>query len=440
LASVTITIRSDGYVDPPTAPIQRNGEIYTLTDNITIGQEATPVASLIIERDNIVLDGAGITIHNRASTPGSIHGITPIPVGIIVNGRDNITIKNIELIEFYYGIQLTSSSNIIIVSNTITASRGAALFLSESSNNSILINDIRENSQALRFSKCNNNIVSGNNITSIHCDWWTFLLSESSNNTISNNTFANNGLFVIGSYGNIVDNNLVNGKPLVCLEGVSGYAVEDAGQVILVDCSSIIIENLSISDTDVGIELWRTNDTTIAQNKLTRNGFGIWLRYSGHNNISKNCLEENSECGIWLEESSDNNIIENNITNNKNFGGLYLKQFSNNNHFYHNYWSSYDGLDANNDGIGDTPYVIDENNVDNFPQTNAEQAFQNLLQKYNDLRNDLTNLTSSYNEYKTSIQSELNYTKNLMYTFMATTTALAVSTIYFAKRKPKKQP
>jgi len=32
-----------------------------------------------------------------------------------------------------------------------------------------------------------------------------------------------------------------------------------------------------------------------------------------------------------------------------------------------NYWSDYNGTDDNQDGIGNTPYIIDENNTDNFP-------------------------------------------------------------------------
>lgn len=43
-------------------------------------------------------------------------------------------------------------------------------------------------------------------------------LSRSCNNSITGNTFVNDGLSVDDSYQNIVDGNIVNGKPLVYLE------------------------------------------------------------------------------------------------------------------------------------------------------------------------------------------------------------------------------
>jgi len=32
-----------------------------------------------------------------------------------------------------------------------------------------------------------------------------------------------------------------------------------------------------------------------------------------------------------------------------------------------NYWSTYIGTDSNNDGIGDTPYLLSQGNIDNYP-------------------------------------------------------------------------
>ena len=35
-----------------------------------------------------------------------------------------------------------------------------------------------------------------------------------------------------------------------------------------------------------------------------------------------------------------------------------------------NYWSGYNGTDSDFDGIGDTPYIIDSNNIDHYPLMN----------------------------------------------------------------------
>ena len=65
-ATGTIYIRPNGSVDPPTAPIQRNGDVYTLTGNVT-----SDSTGINIQRGNIILDGAGYTLHG----PGDCKGI-----------------------------------------------------------------------------------------------------------------------------------------------------------------------------------------------------------------------------------------------------------------------------------------------------------------------------------------------------------------------------
>jgi hypothetical protein len=38
-----------------------------------------------------------------------------------------------------------------------------------------------------------------------------------------------------------------------------------------------------------------------------------------------------------------------------------------------NYWDNYTGLDSDEDGVGDTPYIIDENNLDNYPLVESSE-------------------------------------------------------------------
>ena len=55
-----IYIRSNGNIEPATVPIERTGNIYKLTGNIIL-------YTIEIQRDNIVLDGAGHSILGNAS-------------------------------------------------------------------------------------------------------------------------------------------------------------------------------------------------------------------------------------------------------------------------------------------------------------------------------------------------------------------------------------
>ncbi len=66
-------------------------------------------------------------------------------------------------------------------------------------------------------------------------------------------------------------------------------------------------------------------------------------------------------------------IYHNNFTNNTQ--QVKIDSLSTSNVFFNeetggNYWSNYSGTDADNNGFGDTPYVIDANNQDIYPYIN----------------------------------------------------------------------
>ena len=165
------------------------------------------------------------------------------------------------------------------------------------------------------------NVIASNN-------WYGIELYYSNNNIIANNTFHLNGMFVRFSYDNTVTNNTVNGKPLVYLEGVSDYVVEDAGQVIAINSNNIIIKDLNLSYATVGVEFLNTSNSKIINNTASNNKVGIYLRgYSSNNTIADNTVS-NNDYGIVLLDSNSNNIINNTALDNS-YGGI-IVAYSNN--------------------------------------------------------------------------------------------------------------
>jgi parallel beta-helix repeat protein len=203
------------------------------------------------------------------------------------------------------------------------------------------------------------------NVTTSNNDDYGIYLYSSSNNTLTNNTFVNDGLFVSASYHNTVESNTVNGKPLLYLEDASDYKVKDVGQVILVNCDNVSIEDLDLSNTSVGVELWKTTNSVITGNTANSSAHcGIYLGFSSNNTLTNNTANSNSydpsyRRGICLYYSSNNTLTDNTASNNT--GGIYLEDSSNNiltnNTASNNRWGIYLYQSSNN--------PITDNNVSN---------------------------------------------------------------------------
>jgi len=308
----TVYIRADGSIDPSDAPVITYDNVtYTLTDNITSSADG-----IVVERDNIVIDGDGYTLQGAGSGKG-----------VDLSGRTNVTIKNTQIKNFYHGIELYSSSNVTISGNNITNNIiGVRLY--HSSNNTVSGNNITANDYGVSLDSSSNNSITGNNITENNNDGIALLFSN--NIIVRGNIFINGGLRVFYSYQNSVKDNFVNGKPLVYLENVLNYTVNDAGQVILVKCANIKVEGLNLSRTNFGVELWGTSSSTISTNDITANSyFGVGLYFgSSNNSVIGNNITDN-EYGVRLYYSSNHNIVSgNNVTN--NIYGVWLFSSSNN--------------------------------------------------------------------------------------------------------------
>jgi parallel beta-helix repeat protein len=171
-ASGTIYVKADGSIDPPDAPISTADNVtYTLTDNI--------YDSIVIERDNIIVDGAGYTVQGKGSG-----------IGIDLTERSNVTIKNTEIKAFFHGIYLWNSSNNSISRNNITANNMSGIRLFRFSYHNIISgNDITSNINGIGLVDSSGNRVYGNSIIKNHLN---IELYRSSANFIYHNHFVSN--------------------------------------------------------------------------------------------------------------------------------------------------------------------------------------------------------------------------------------------------------
>jgi parallel beta-helix repeat protein len=394
-----VVIRGDGSIDPPTAPIYTADNItYTLTGNIA------DFDGIIIDRGNIVFDGANHTIQHTG--PRTIGDMVSVGISSVPYVRANVTIKYTTVEGFEYGLWW-SSPNYIFLRNNIT--NNAICIHLESGPGSIIENDLTNNGDGIELLYCSNVWISGNNITNNACGVW---FESASSNSIYGNNITDNASGIelfLSSNNQIYGNNAINNDKGICLYLSS-------------DHNNISGNNITANKQE-GIKLARLRlggfpplDSSpsyngIFGNNITNNAYGIWLNSSSNNSVSSNNIA-NNDYGIWFDYASSNSIYGNNITNN-NFG-----IFSTNNKVYHNnfvnntqqaacdvtqnnmwddgypsggnYWSDYDGTDlfcgpyqnmSGSDGIGDTPYIIGVDNIDNYPlmtQYPARTLFQGI--------------------------------------------------------------
>jgi len=286
-ASGTIYIRVDGSIYPPTAPISTVDNVtYTFISNIN--------DSIVVERNNIVVDGAGYTLRGTGA-----YGST----GIGLRKRNNVTIENMKIEGFYLGVWFNESSNNSI-SGSIIANNKFSIELTYSSNaNSIYGNNVTNNEYGIGLLFSSHNVLRNNTISDNKCNFMVvgFSLSDCMNDVDTSNT--------------------IDGRPVYYWVNKRDMDVPlDAGYVALVNCTGITAQKLNLVNNGQGLLLAYTTNSTITNNNMTNNDDALWLVYSSNNSVYGNVITHQRLDGVLIYNSSYNDIVGNNITNNGGFG------------------------------------------------------------------------------------------------------------------------
>jgi parallel beta-helix repeat protein len=291
-APTGIIIRSDGFVEG-TDLIRYDSGVYTFTGDVH--------RTIVVLRDGIVLDGAGYSLEGTGSG-----------VGIFLQERNDVTIKNLKIMGFEYGIKFTWAEY-----GYTDAPKKVNTFIGNTIVNNtygIFVNDFEV---ANVFS--NNQII--DNVYGVSLSNYF----SSSGNVFRNNVFNNNQFSIVddSSQSNDIDvSNTVNGKPICYWVDKHDMTVpSDAGFVVLKNCSSITVQNLKLSNNGHGVLLCYTINSKIIGNVLTNNVEGIELRGSSNNTISGNRLANNVD-GIRIDQASKNNIISENVVESNERNGV----------------------------------------------------------------------------------------------------------------------
>ena len=205
---------------------------------------------------------------------------------------------------------------------------------------------------------------------------WKCIVTE---NNVSNN--RNRGMYIGSSHNCSIEDNIVEKNEGYALNLYSSWNCSIVGNIV----------RGGITDWDA-IGLYSCTDCVVIGNTANDSHLnGIWLESSKDCLVEKNYVNNNMY-GIAVHRNSTRCIIRQNDVRNSRGYNLFLYS-SDMNTFYHNnfiatgssqvestdsvnkmdngvegnYWSNYVGIDNNCDGIGDTVYVVDADEHDDYP-------------------------------------------------------------------------
>jgi len=246
-------------------------------------------------------------------------------------------------------VAIVNCSNVVVGDLTLS-NNGEGVLFAYALNSTISNVTVVNNRRGIRLLSSDSNLIVNNSIT--RSEWCGVTIDASMDNTLKGNVISENRHHgIVMSYSSLLP-----------------YFSK----------ANMLVEN-EIFGNNYGLFFDTSSDSVVCWNVLSNYFCNIVLKDSASNVFYGNSIK-GSKCGVQVQHSSNNSVCNNNFGD--NLIQVEVKDFLSINKWYDGYpsggnsWSDYGGVDAwsgpyqnvtGNDGIGDSPYVIDRNNRDDYP-------------------------------------------------------------------------
>lgn len=252
--------------------------------------------------------------------------------GILLKGTNN-RVENNDLRDVLFGIYLLQSDHNFIAGNTIygrplhdIGDRGSGIHIWNSSYNTLENNTIVETRDGMYLQNANHSVIRDNRVHDLR---YGLHYMYSDDNEFEGNVFYNN---------------------------VAGAAIMYSKRVRF--RHNAFLHNRGFAS--YGVLFQSDDDCTAEENIVADNAVGIFMEAVRRSTFRRNTVSGNDLAFRVFSSSTQNVFEQNNIV--ENLSPLELIGRQTDNHWNGatagNYWSEYDGFDLEGDGIGDTPYKI----------------------------------------------------------------------------------
>lgn len=184
-------------IPPPSGVCRGATKDFVCGDSVT---ESCTLTNHMVSKGNCFTVTA-----NNVTIDGARYSITGDKTGTAVSTlvHDNLTVKRLNIRNFYYGINLYYSNNSLVENCSVIDNEGPGIYLQTHTQNTTVRNNTvqRNDARGIYLNQAENNTIEGNTVTLNKRG--IYLINASTGNTIKNNTVTDNqfdGIILTESY------------------------------------------------------------------------------------------------------------------------------------------------------------------------------------------------------------------------------------------------